>query len=199
MKQNLQKPSHFIWKAIILLGLLLLAFGLAMPALADYLGPDRTRTVTEIVRTGTVEGQTCMFSGGDWRYVVTAIYQCNDPSQPWLTEYPDYYALCDSSHDGTRVWHEECTDTVVTRVVTSPPGQACPYPGMSRLQATTFCCWRGHATELLSPAPVRLAACRCSKARTISLFGHSPRGGILPWWAAPAEKWTRSRRSSAAA
>jgi hypothetical protein len=48
MKQNLRKPSHFIWKAIILLGLLLLAFGLAMPALADYLGPDRTRTESHV-------------------------------------------------------------------------------------------------------------------------------------------------------
>jgi hypothetical protein len=44
MSKNLWNPSQFIWKASLLLGLLSLALGLAWPALADYLGPDRTVT-----------------------------------------------------------------------------------------------------------------------------------------------------------
>ncbi len=44
MKKKPWKPSQFIWKAALLLGLFFLALGLAWPVLADYLGPNRTVT-----------------------------------------------------------------------------------------------------------------------------------------------------------
>ncbi|MEW6093915.1 MAG: LysM peptidoglycan-binding domain-containing protein [Chloroflexota bacterium] len=44
MSKNPWNKPEFIWKAILLLGLLCLGLGLAWPALADYLGPDRDYT-----------------------------------------------------------------------------------------------------------------------------------------------------------
>jgi hypothetical protein len=44
MSKNPWNPPQFIWKTTFLLGILALALGLAWPALADYLGPDRDYT-----------------------------------------------------------------------------------------------------------------------------------------------------------
>ena len=44
MKKKACNPYPIIWKVSFLFGLLFLALGLAWPALADYLGPDRTVT-----------------------------------------------------------------------------------------------------------------------------------------------------------
>jgi hypothetical protein len=55
MKKNPWNPYPIIWKVSFLFGLLFLALGLAWPALADYLGPNRT------VTTYIWERSTCTY------------------------------------------------------------------------------------------------------------------------------------------
>ncbi len=86
-------------------------------AAADYLGPDRTRTVTtEVCKVVLLE---CAYvpSKELWKYVPIEDWMCSNEGKPWQS-YPDHGPECWSGTAGEKYWERRYV--VETNTVTYP-------------------------------------------------------------------------------
>ena len=116
IKKLIQAKHKIVVKALVII----LAFATAMPALADYLGPDRT--VTETTSTCKIVLYECQFitSKNAWKYHKVDNWSCSNESFPWRA-YPSTPSSqgCFDATVGDTYWSKEEVLQEVT--VTHPP------------------------------------------------------------------------------
>jgi hypothetical protein len=122
-----------IWWTVILLVTAFLLVRVS-PAIAEYLGPDRT--VTETVQESEGWGRECQLVGGQYRWVTTLT--CNGCSASCVTrlddQYPDHNpaSICNAAYLGSRVHHHACTTSEIEtsyQPATISASLACAQPG----------------------------------------------------------------------
>jgi len=90
------------------------------PALADYLGPNRT--VTETTGVCKVILYECQYvtAKQDWRYRISDSWSCSNEGKPWQA-YPDQPSSqgCFAATDGDQYWAKD--DTLQEVTTTYPP------------------------------------------------------------------------------
>ena len=107
----LRKPLFYFFVFVF-------ALGYVTPALADYLGPDRTKTVT--TTSCDVILWECGFNTNKniWKYNKSDSWSCASESKPWQA-YPSNERTCGPANDGYQYWSREYTDNTSTQ--TFPP------------------------------------------------------------------------------
>jgi hypothetical protein len=98
--------------------ILLLVPAYASPVLADYLGPNRTVTVTTTDCDVTLWSCEWVEAKGTWKYKQSDFWSCQDESKPWQ-KYPSSQRTCDAGNSGYEYW--EKSDSESTSTVTYPP------------------------------------------------------------------------------
>jgi hypothetical protein len=96
----------------------LLVLGYVSPVLADYLGPDRTVTVTTTDCDVTLYSCEWVEVKGIWKYKQSDFWSCQNESKPWQ-KYPSSEQTCDASNSGYEYW--EKSESESTNTVTYPP------------------------------------------------------------------------------
>jgi hypothetical protein len=108
------------YKLLASLIIVILAFGIVAPALAAYLGPNRT--VTETASVCKVVLYECKYvaSKKSWRYKAVDSWSCSNESKPWQ-DYPSDLSSqgCFDATAGDSYWSEE--ETLEETSVTYPP------------------------------------------------------------------------------
>ena len=107
----IRKPLFYFF--IFVLGL-----GYVTPALADYLGPDRTKTVT--TTSCDVILWECGFNTNKniWKYNRSDSWSCISEDKPWQA-YPSNERTCGPANNGYEYWSRDYTDNTSTQ--TFPP------------------------------------------------------------------------------
>jgi hypothetical protein len=106
--------SHRNW--LVSLSVIILLLTAVTPALADYIGPNRTVSITSC----KVILNECQYveAKGDYRYKMVDSWSCSNESKPWQ-EYPsDPPRACTASATGDKYWSRE---DEVTGTTTHPP------------------------------------------------------------------------------
>jgi hypothetical protein len=98
--------------------ILLLVLAYASPVLADYLGPNRTVTVTTTDCDVTLWSCEWVEAKGTWKYKQSDFWSCQNESKPWQ-KYPSSELTCNASHNGYEYWDK--SDSESTSTVTYPP------------------------------------------------------------------------------
>ena len=107
-------------KTILYFAVILLALVGVTPVLADYLGPNRTKTETSSVCKVVLYECQYVADKDIWKYKSTDNWACSNESKPWR-DYPSNSRTCnDTLHDaGYQYWEREDTSQTVTN--TYPP------------------------------------------------------------------------------
>src|SRR5215213_7428385 len=113
-----QHTKHRTW--ILLFVAIVIALAVATPALADYIGPIRTKT--ETITVCKIILNECEYSSvkEDWRYKSVGDWSCSLESKPWQA-YSNNRAPCNSTlhTEGYQYWSRE--DVEKTETNTYPP------------------------------------------------------------------------------
>src|SRR5215213_10581247 len=108
-------PSRITRKTVFYFIAILMALASVTPALADYLGPNRT--VTETTSVCKVILYECQYVAAKdiWKYKSTDSWACSNESKPWR-DYPSSSRTCnDNLHDaGYQYWEREDISQTVT-------------------------------------------------------------------------------------
>lgn len=86
-----------------------------IPALAAYLGPDRTRTETRT--TCQVTLYVCAQVNGNWKYKIEQTSSCGE--NKWWLAYPSNAQTCNAANSGYEYYEKGDVETTVS--VTYPP------------------------------------------------------------------------------
>ena len=113
-------PIRIKHQTAIFLTLFLIVFAIATPALADFLGPDRT--ITETTSVCEVVLLECQFisSKNIWKYHRVGSWSCSDESKPWK-KYSDTPSSqgCFDATKGDNYWAKE--EVLKEVVINHPP------------------------------------------------------------------------------
>lgn len=120
MRAQTSKSLHTVrGKTILFISAIYLTLAIVTPALADYLGPNRT--VTQATSVCKVYINECMYvpAKGDWRYKSQYGWECSNESKPWLA-YPSSPSSmgCFETTAGDTYWSKE--DVLEEVIVTHP-------------------------------------------------------------------------------
>lgn len=115
-------PAHLEHKYKIFAGLVvvILAFGIVAPALAAYLGPNRTVTGTTSICKVVLYECKYVAAKNSWRYKAVDNWSCGDESKPWQGYPSDPSSQgCFDATAGDTYWSKE--ETLEETSVTYPP------------------------------------------------------------------------------
>lgn len=112
------KPIPYKLKTVLFCISILLTLATVTPALADYLGPNRT--VTESSGSCQVVLQRCSYvpTKKIYKYKAGSTWSCSLESQPWLS-YPSSGPACNENHVGATYWKK--VNSSQTETITYPP------------------------------------------------------------------------------
>src|SRR5262245_36890320 len=102
-------------KTILYFVLVILILGIATPALADYLGPNRV--VTETTNVCKVILYECRYvpAKDEWRYKKVDNWACASESDPWEGNSSEPSSQgCSAATEGEQYWAKEQTSQEVT-------------------------------------------------------------------------------------
>ena len=105
---------------VIVFFILVFVLGYVSPVLADYLGPDRTVTVTTTKCEVVLLSCQWVEAKGIWKYKQSNTWSCANESKPWQ-QYSSSSKPCNSSNNGYDYWERDYTDS--TSTVTYPPAE----------------------------------------------------------------------------
>ena len=100
--------------------IVIVALGVVTPALADYIGPNRT--VTETVNVCHISLNECQFveSKNEWRYKQVDTWSCSNESKPWQAYSSNSRPCNDTLHtNGYQYWERD--ESTRTETNTYPP------------------------------------------------------------------------------
>ncbi len=119
----MQKQANLIRikrKTIFCFAVILLPLLVVTPALADYLGPDRTKTETGSVCKVILYECQYVASKDIWKYKSENSWPCSSESKPWQAYPSNSHTCTDNVHDaGYQYWEREDITQTVTN--TYPP------------------------------------------------------------------------------
>src|SRR5262245_47998130 len=107
-------------KTILYFVLVIIILGIATPALADYLGPNRVITGTTDVCKVILYECRYVAAKDDWRYRKADNWSCSDESKPWQDYSSDPSSQgCFAATEGDAYWERQETQQEAT--TTYPP------------------------------------------------------------------------------
>ena len=119
----MQKQANLIYikhKTFFCLAVILLTLIAVTPALADYLGPNRTITETGSVCKVILYECQYVASKDTWKYKSENSWPCSSESKPWQAYPSNSHTCTDNVHDaGYQYWEREDITQTVTN--TYPP------------------------------------------------------------------------------